>query len=111
MCACDYDADEYILVHESTFPVASRAYKCDECYQPIPAGSAYKRVSSLGSESGWSTWRFCGKCVRVRAAHNVADPQCRPLVEKLYECVRENVHDREYLEKFRAAWREMKVAA
>ena len=111
MCSCDTDG-EHPDIREITFPVASREYRCSECCGRIAVGEQHQNARYFYAGLGWDEFRFCATCVRARAAHRKADPHCSPALEELRECIRENVKETPgYLEKFRAAWREMNEAA
>lgn len=111
MCECD-SYGETPEISEVTFPKASREYGCAECSGRIAVGEQHKCLRYFYAGIGWDVFRVCGTCVRVRVAHRKADPHCNPPLEELRSCVREAIKEQPgYLEKFRAAWREMKEAA
>ena len=68
VCSCDYDSDgDHAVSWRAVERRAARAYRCIECDEAILQGERYESVSALWPGEGWSTFRTCRICAKIRA--------------------------------------------
>jgi hypothetical protein len=81
MCSCSFPDAEPLRPYRETEHKARKDYVCCECREVIPAGSLYQKITGH-TEGGWSTFRTCIPCSRIRRNF------CAP-IEELNETVRD----------------------
>ena len=65
ICCPLSEADEIATVYTTTYPVARKEYRCEECRETIPKGAKYELYKMLFDRS-WSTTRTCMSCAEIR---------------------------------------------
>ena len=67
-CNCSIDDFDENIIDEVSWPKARKEHTCEECGRTIEKGEKYEVCTLLTSSDGWSRYKTCLGCTRIREA-------------------------------------------